>query len=178
MGCYRGFVGQSAEKFEQCNTPILFSGAQEYGPIEDRGRSTHAFWDFRYISSAEIYPLGEGENRRYYMHYEGIRGPGPFDAGDTQFGVGMARSVTNQLDGPWEKFGGNPILVDSPANIGIGHSRPHRYRWRNDSLHITRRRHPQPPAPCLARHTMKSGVQPSTRLSPLSFCPKPFRWLT
>ena len=122
MGCYRGFVGQSAEKFEPCNTPILFSGAQEYGPIEDRGRSTHAFWDFRYISSAEIYPIGEGENRRYYMLFEGIRGPGPFDAGDTQFGVGMARSITNQLDGPWEKFSGNPILVDSPANIGIGHS--------------------------------------------------------
>ena len=67
-------------------------------------------------------PIGEGENRRFYMLFEGTRGPGPFDAGDTQFGVGMARSLTNQLDGPWEKFSGNPILVDSPANIGIGHS--------------------------------------------------------
>ena len=56
------------------------------------------------------------------MVYEGLRGPGPGDPGDTQFGLGFARSMTNEFDGPWQTWSGNPLLVDSPANIGIGHA--------------------------------------------------------
>jgi beta-xylosidase len=56
------------------------------------------------------------------MLYEGVRGPMPGDAGDTQFGLGLARSLTDQIDGPWERYPGNPILVDVPANVGIGHA--------------------------------------------------------
>ena len=56
------------------------------------------------------------------MLYEGIRGPGPGDPGDTQFGLQLARSMTSAIDGPWERFAGNPILVDVPADIGIAHA--------------------------------------------------------
>ena len=66
--------------------------------------------------------MGAGAAARYYMLYEGVRGPGPGDAGDTQFGLGLARSVTGEIDGPWEKFPGNPLLVDLPGNIGLGHA--------------------------------------------------------
>ena len=59
---------------------------------------------------------------RYYMLYEGVRGPGEGDPGDTQFGLGLARSLTPAIDGPWEKYPGNPLLVDLPGNIGLGHA--------------------------------------------------------
>jgi beta-xylosidase len=53
-----------------------------------------------------------------------VRGPGAGDAGDTQFGLGLARSLTDQIDGAWEKYPGNPLLVDLPGNIGLGHADP------------------------------------------------------
>jgi beta-xylosidase len=56
------------------------------------------------------------------MLYEGTRGPGPGDAGDSQYGLGLARSLTDRIDGPWETYSGNPILVDPPGNIGLGHA--------------------------------------------------------
>jgi hypothetical protein len=59
---------------------------------------------------------------RFYMTYEGIRGPGPGDGGDTQFNLGFARSTTNQIDGKWEKYPGNPVLGDVPGNVGLGHA--------------------------------------------------------
>ncbi len=43
-------------------------------------------------------------------------------AGDTQFTLGLARSVTAAIDGPWETYPGNPILVDLPGNVGVGHA--------------------------------------------------------
>jgi beta-xylosidase len=53
--------------------------------------------------------------------YEGIRGPDSLDAGrDNQFALGMARAV--QIDGPWEKYPGNPILGDVADNWGVGHA--------------------------------------------------------
>ncbi len=58
----------------------------------------------------------------YYMLYEGVRGPAQGDPGDSQFGLGLARSLTDRIDGPWEKSQGNPILVDLPGNIGLGHA--------------------------------------------------------
>ena len=59
---------------------------------------------------------------RYYMFYEGVRGPDLSAPGDTQFGLGLARSATLQIDGPWETFPHNPLLLDLPCNVGVGHA--------------------------------------------------------
>lgn len=118
MGCAYGAVGQPASSFQRCQANPLFTGAATYGPSEARDASANAYFDFRTISSAEVVQVGS----RYYMLYEGVRGPGPGDPGDTQFGLGLARSITNAIDGPWEKFPGNPMLVDLPGNIGLGHA--------------------------------------------------------
>lgn len=118
MGCYYGTLGTPAGWFAKCANNPLFTGAREYGPPEEKGPPANPFFDFRTISSAEALKIGD----RYYMLYEGIRGPGPGDPGDTQFGLGLARSLTNQIDGKWEKFAGNPILVGLPGNIGLGHA--------------------------------------------------------
>ncbi len=56
------------------------------------------------------------------MFYEGVQGPGLGDPGDTQFGLGLARSATHQVDGPWEKFPGNPIIANLPGNVRLGHT--------------------------------------------------------
>ncbi|GBD08724.1 hypothetical protein HRbin22_00965 [Candidatus Thermoflexus japonica] len=55
------------------------------------------------------------------MVYEGIRGPSRPGVPDDQFGLGLARSRGPRIDGPWEKYPGNPILMDLPGNVGIGH---------------------------------------------------------
>ncbi|MCB0060622.1 MAG: hypothetical protein KDE19_00840 [Caldilineaceae bacterium] len=117
MGCYRGRIHEPIAQLQRCTANPLFVGATEYGsPAIDATANVH--FDFRTISSAEVQRIGD----RYYMLYEGVRGPGPGDPGDTQFGLGLARSTTDQIDGPWEKFAENPLLVDLPANIGIGHA--------------------------------------------------------
>ncbi len=118
MGCYVGKVQDNPARFMPCANNPLFAGAPEYGPLEEKGPATNAYFDFRTISSAEITRVGD----RYYILCEGIRGPGRDDAGDSQFGLGLARSLTAQIDGPWEKYAGNPILVDLPGNIGLGHA--------------------------------------------------------
>ena len=101
----------------------LFVGAPHYGPVGEVGPTTSAYFDFRTISSADVHKLGEGETTRYYLLYEGIRGPGlPTDGGDTQFSLGLARSSTDQIDGAWEKYPGNPLLIDLPGNVGLGHA--------------------------------------------------------
>ena len=93
------------------------SRSTEYGPLEDKGAHTNPYFDFRTISSADVLRIED----RVYMLYEGVRGPGPGDPGDRQFGLGLARSLTEQIDGPWERYPGNPILVDLPGNVGVGH---------------------------------------------------------
>ena len=118
MGCYYGTLNVSAGQFVKCRHNPLFTGAAKYGPLKENGFTTRPFFDFRTISSAKVQKIGD----RYYMLYEGTRGPGEGDPGDSQFGLGLARSLTNQIDGPWEKFPGNPILVDPPGNIGVGHA--------------------------------------------------------
>jgi hypothetical protein len=118
MGCYYGKVNQNAARFKPCEHNPLFVGAAEYGPLEEKGPQTDPYFDFRMISSAEVVKIGD----QYYMLYEGIRGPGRGDPGDSQFGLGLARSLSGQIDGPWEKYPGNPILVDLPGNIGLGHA--------------------------------------------------------
>ncbi len=117
MGCYHGRIDEPIAQLQPCSANPLFVGAATYGPPASDA-TANAHFDFRTISSAELQPVGD----RYYMFYEGVRGPGPGDPGDTQFGLGLARSRTDQIDGSWETYAGNPILVDLPANIGIGHA--------------------------------------------------------
>jgi hypothetical protein len=118
MGCYFGSITTTGERFTRCQNNPLFVGAGEYGPLDEKGPQVNPYFDFRTISSAEVQRVGS----HVYMLYEGVRGPGPGDGGDTQFGLGLARSLTTNVDGPWEKYPGNPILVDQPGNIGLGHA--------------------------------------------------------
>ncbi|MBX2996990.1 MAG: hypothetical protein KF893_00660 [Caldilineaceae bacterium] len=118
MGCYKGAVGSPIEVYQKCRSNPLFTGAQSYGPLDLRGPESNPYFDFRTISSAKVQKIGD----RFYMLYEGVRGPGPGDGGDTQFALGLARSLTPQIDGPWETFAANPILVDMPGNVGLGHA--------------------------------------------------------
>lgn len=118
MGCYRGAPDAPASTWRKCAANPLFRGAESYGPLEANGTAGNPYFDFRTISSADVIQVDD----RFYMLFEGVRGPQAGDAGDTQFGLGMARSLTDQIDGPWETFSGNPLLVDLPANVGLGHA--------------------------------------------------------
>lgn len=118
MGCISGPKQMNASHYQPCRWNPLFRGSQEYGPLDAVGDEANAHFDFRTISSAEVVQVGD----HYYMLYEGVRGPGPGDPGDTQFGLGLARSKTDEIDGPWELFPGNPLLAPLPGNIGIGHA--------------------------------------------------------
>ncbi len=118
MGCYRGDRFAGAAGLRRCDTTPLFSGSPTYGPLDAWGAAANRYFDYRYVSSADVVRDGE----RYYMVYEGVRGPGPGDPGDTQFGLGLARSTGPAIDMPWEKYPGNPLLVDLPGNVGVGHA--------------------------------------------------------
>ena len=118
LGCFAGRVDGPVDRLRVCRNNPLFSGAGDYGPLDVRGAAANAYFDFRTISAADVLPVDD----RYYALYEGIRGPGPGDPGDTQFGLGLARNLTGAIDGPWEKYPGNPILADLPGNIGLGHA--------------------------------------------------------
>jgi hypothetical protein len=60
---------------------------------------------------------------RYYMAYEGIRGPDILNRGwDTQFALGFARTVGGEIDGAWEKWDGNPAILPLSPNFGVGHA--------------------------------------------------------
>jgi hypothetical protein len=118
LGCYVGPVTAPAENYQPCDANPLFTGAPTYGPPLERGEGANAYFDFRTISSADVVRVGE----RVYLFFEGVRGPGPDDPGDSQFGLGLARSATPRVDGPWERYPGNPILVDLPGNVGLGHA--------------------------------------------------------
>jgi hypothetical protein len=120
MRCYKGNRHEGAAGLQLCDNDPLFYGAPVYGPLEiTSGPGANAYFDFRYISSADLLKVGD----RYYMAYEGVRGPDVLERGrDTQFGLGFARSVTDQIDGPWEKYGGNPVVMDMTDNWGVGHA--------------------------------------------------------
>lgn len=120
LGCFRAALreGASGMAFAPCAHNPLFIGAWTYGPRADTGAASNAHFDFRTISSAEVVEVGG----QHYMLYEGIRGPGPDDVGDNQFGLGLARAAAGRIDGPWERFAGNPLLADLPGNIGLGHA--------------------------------------------------------
>ncbi len=118
MGCYTGPVSGGAPGLVPCSANPLFTGSDTYGPPEVQGAAANPYFDFRTISSADVLRVGD----HYYMTYEGVRGPSPNAGGDTQFNLGLARSRGPVLDGPWDKFGGNPILGDVPGNVGLGHA--------------------------------------------------------
>jgi hypothetical protein len=119
MRCYKGDRTQGLAPLTRCDTDPLFSGAPFYGPLDVFGEAANPYFDFRYVSSADVLKVGE----RYYMAYEGIRGPDVLERGmDTQFGLGFARSISPAIDSPWEKFPGNPVLQDVGFNVGIGHA--------------------------------------------------------
>lgn len=117
MVCYKGNRHGDLGELQPCETQPLFSGAREYGAVDVFGEDAAAYWDFRYISSAEI--LREGDY--YYMAYEGIRGPSELEFGrDNQFGLGFARSTA--LDSQWETYHDNPVVMGLVDNWGIGHA--------------------------------------------------------
>ncbi|MCB0036068.1 MAG: hypothetical protein KDE51_18685 [Anaerolineales bacterium] len=118
LGCFVGTRGDAPARYKPCRHNPLLTGAPTYGPLDETGPTTRPYWDFRMLSSAEVYQI----NEQYYMLYEGIRGPGPNDAGDTQFGLGLARTTAGRIDGPWETYPNNPLLTDLPGNIGLGHA--------------------------------------------------------
>jgi len=118
MRCYKG-SRFDLDGLQVCENDPLFAGVPEYGPVDLVGAAANNYFDFRYVSSADLLRVGD----RYYMAYEGIRGPEALEIGrDTQFALGFARSVSGQIDGEWEKFPGNPVLDDIAFNWGIGHA--------------------------------------------------------
>lgn len=120
MRCYKGDRHGSLASLRRCDTDPLFAGAPEYGPPDiTEDEAANPYFDFRYVSSAEVLKVGD----RYYMAYEGIRGPDVLERGmDTQFGLGFARSTGPVIDGPWEKYPGNPVIMPVTFNWGIGHA--------------------------------------------------------
>ncbi len=120
MRCYKGSAAASLAALQPCQTDPLFTGAAEYGPLDiTEGAEIDPYFDFRYVSSADVLKVDD----RYYMAYEGIRGPDVLERGmDTQFGLGFARSLTDAIDGEWEKFPENPILMPTGFNFGVGHA--------------------------------------------------------
>jgi len=119
MRCYQGPRATGVAGLELCDHDPLFSGAATYGPVDAFGAEANPYFDFRYVSSADVIKVGD----RYYMAYEGVRGPDELERGmDTQFGLGFARSVGTEIDGDWEKFPGNPALMAMDFNFGIGHA--------------------------------------------------------
>jgi len=119
MRCYKGDRHAPLNQLERCQTDPLFEGAREYGPVDLLGADAHDYFDFRYVSSAEVLKVGD----HYYMAYEGIRGPEELEIGsDTQFALGFARSVTDDIDGEWEKYPDNPVIMDMQFNWGVGHA--------------------------------------------------------
>jgi hypothetical protein len=119
MRCYKGERARLPASLRLCETDPLFGGARTYGGVELRGADANPYFDFRYVSSADVVRVGD----RYYMSYEGIRGPDQLERGmDTQFGLGFARTVTDRIDGAWERYTGNPILFDVGFNVGVGHA--------------------------------------------------------
>jgi len=118
MGCYSGLIVYGVAGLKPCSANPLFTGASSYGQLAVAGALADPFFDFSTISAADVLQVGN----RYYMTYEVIRGPGPGDGGDTQFNLGFARSTTDQINGPWGKYPGNPVLGDVPGNVGLGHA--------------------------------------------------------
>jgi hypothetical protein len=118
LACFVGDIDGLPESFAPCKANPLFQAENGYGPLESLGVDANPYFEFRTISSADVVRLGD----HYYMTYEGVRGPSSYTVVDDQFGLGLARSVGPEIDGPWEKYPGNPIITELPGNVGLGHA--------------------------------------------------------
>ena len=118
MGCYVGNKYNGAAGLHKCASNPLFGAEVGYGPLDALGAAANPYFEFRTISSADVVQVGD----RYYMAYEGVRGPSDPTVVDNQFALGFARSAGPTIDGPWEKYAGNPVIMDVVNNWGIGHA--------------------------------------------------------
>jgi hypothetical protein len=118
MGCFVGDKYAGTGGLRKCTHNPLFGAERGYGPVDVLGAEANRYFEFRTISSADVVRVGD----RYYMAYEGVRGPSSPTVVDDQFGLGLARSASPAIDGPWETFPGNPIIMDLANNWGIGHA--------------------------------------------------------
>jgi len=118
MGCFSGPKAAGAAGLRPCPSNPLFGADQGYGPLEARGAEANPFFESRTISSADVVRIGD----RFYMAYEGVRGPSDPTSVDDQFALGFARSTGPAMDGPWERYPGNPVIMDVANNWGIGHA--------------------------------------------------------
>jgi hypothetical protein len=117
MRCYKGNRHSDLGELQRCDTDPLFGGARDYGEINVFRDDANPYFDFRYISSAEVIKDGDF----YYMAYEGIRGPSVLELGrDNQFGLGFARAEV--IDSTWEVYPDNPVIMNLGDNWGIGHA--------------------------------------------------------
>ena len=117
MGCYLGDKLAGTAGLRKCASNPLFGAESGYGPTDVLGAEANAYFEFRTVSSADVVRIGD----HYYMAYEGVRGPSDPTVVDNQFGLGFARSVGPAIDGPWERFPSNPVIMDLANNWGIGH---------------------------------------------------------
>ena len=118
MGCTVGDKYAGAGALRKCASNPLFGAELGYGPVEALGAAANPYFEFRTISSADVVRVGD----HYYMAYEGVRGPSNPTVVDDQFALGFVRSVGPAIDGPWEKYPGNPVIMDLANNWGIGHA--------------------------------------------------------
>jgi hypothetical protein len=118
MGCYVGSKHAGAAGLRRCASNPLFGAENGYGPLDALGAAANPYFEFRTISSADVVRVGA----HYYMAYEGVRGPSDPTVVDNQFALGFARSAGPAIDGPWEKYPGNPVIMDVANNWGIGHA--------------------------------------------------------
>ena len=118
MGCFVGSRFGGVRNLRKCTSNPLFGAEMGYGPTETLGTGANPYFEYRTVSSADVVRVGE----HYYMTYEGVRGPSHSGVGDDQFGLGLARSAGPAIDGPWHKYPGNPILMNLPGNVGVGHA--------------------------------------------------------
>jgi hypothetical protein len=118
MGCYVGNKVAGAAGLRKCASNPLFGAEAGYGPLDALGAAANPYFEFRTISSADVVRVGD----HYYMAYEGVRGPSDPTVVDNQFALGLARSAGPAIDGPWEKYPGNPMIMDVANNWGIGHA--------------------------------------------------------
>ncbi len=118
MGCYKGDRRLGAAGMVECDNNPLFGADLGYGPVELFGAEANPYFEYRTISSADVVRVGD----HYYMSYEGVRGPSNPAVVDNQFALGLARSVSLEIDGPWEKYPDNPIIRDLPGDVGLGHA--------------------------------------------------------
>ena len=117
MGCYVGDKYAGTGGLRKCASNPLFGAELGYGPMDVLGAEANPYFEFRTVSSADVVRVGD----HYYMAYEGVRGPSNPTVVDDQFALGFARSAGIAIDGPWEKYPGNPVIMDLANNWGIGH---------------------------------------------------------